>query len=109
MYEDMVVMNAHVYKYSVIAINDRGEGAPSPESDDTPSFDKPDAPTNLTAEVRDESGAVIEYTVAWSSSDDEIAAVTVNGLVTAISIGVATITATAGKATGICWCGSAIG
>ena len=54
----------------------------------------------LTAEVRDQSGTVVDHGVAWSSNDEEVAAVSAEGLVSATGNGAATITATAGTAAG---------
>ena len=55
----------------------------------------------LTAEVLNKFGEVIENApVAFTSSDDAIATVDETGKVTAVSGGVATITATSGAATG---------
>ncbi len=53
--------------------------------------------TLLTAELRDAAGNVLENrTVAWSSSDPEVAAAGSSGLVRGVAPGAATITATAG-------------
>ena len=55
----------------------------------------------LYAEVRDQGGQVLTGArVNWSSSSASIATVDANGLVTAVRRGIATITATAGNATG---------
>ena len=57
--------------------------------------------SRLTAEVRDENGRVmVGATVAWTTSDASVAVVDGSGLVTAASNGTATITATAGSASG---------
>ena len=55
----------------------------------------------LSAEVRDQNGnAVTGVTVTWSSSTPTVATVSETGLVTAVINGQATITATAGTASG---------
>ncbi len=55
----------------------------------------------LTAEAFDESGhAVAEVEFAWETSDAAVATVDAGGLVTAVAEGVATITASAGEASG---------
>ena len=55
----------------------------------------------LTAEVRDQNGGVMAgVTITWTSSDASVATVDASGLVTAEGNGMATITATAGTATG---------
>ncbi len=55
----------------------------------------------LSAEVRDQNGQVISgAAVTWASSDAAVARVDANGLVTAQSTGSATVTATAGTASG---------
>ena len=55
----------------------------------------------LTAEVRDQNaGMMAGATVTWSSSDAAVAAVGASGLVTGVTVGVATITASAGSASG---------
>ena len=57
--------------------------------------------TQLTAEVRDQAGRVMEgVPVAWSSADTTVAVVDSTGLVSAVDSGAATITATAGEASG---------
>ena len=57
--------------------------------------------TRFTAEVRDQNGQVMAgTTVAWASSDASVAAVDASGQVTAAANGAATITATAGSASG---------
>ncbi len=54
----------------------------------------------LEVEVLDQSGSAMDgQTVQWSSSDQSIATVTADGLVTAVAVGSATITAKAGDAT----------
>ena len=59
------------------------------------------ATVQLSAEVRDQNGAVMaRATVTWASSDAAAATVNASGLVTAVSNGSATITATAGEASG---------
>jgi len=56
---------------------------------------------SLTATVTDQSGAAMSgVSLSWTSSADPVANVTQSGLVTAINNGAATITATAGSATG---------
>ena len=55
----------------------------------------------LTAQVRDQAGRVMEGVPAsWSSADTTVAAVDSAGLLTAAGIGTTTITATAGEASG---------
>ncbi len=54
----------------------------------------------LSATVRDQSGSQMQAAVAWSSGDTAIAVVNATGLVTAVANGSATITATAGAASG---------
>jgi len=55
----------------------------------------------LTAAVKDGSGGVlVGRTVTWMSSNPEVASVSANGLVTAVSVGSATISATAGGVSG---------
>ena len=55
----------------------------------------------LTAEVRDQLGQVMEdEQVAWASSDTLVATIDSTGLATAAANGTATITATAGSASG---------
>lgn len=53
---------------------------------------------NLTVEALDSEGNLADATTAWSSSDDTVASVDANGLVTAspgaAGLGAATITAT---------------
>ena len=51
----------------------------------------------LRAAVTDSAGTDLQRTVAWASSDPSVAAVNVNGLVTAIGLGGATVTATLGS------------
>ncbi len=54
----------------------------------------------LTVTVRDQNGAQMQAAVAWSSGDTAVAVVDASGLVTAVATGSATITATAGAASG---------
>ena len=55
----------------------------------------------LTAEVRDQAGrAMVDVPVSWASTDTTVVAVDSTGLVTAVSSGTATITATADEASG---------
>ena len=55
----------------------------------------------LRAEVRDQNGQVMAGgAVAWTSSDASVAAVDPSGVVTAVSNGAATVTATAGSVSG---------
>ena len=55
----------------------------------------------LTAEVRDQAGRVMDgIPVAWSSADTAVAVVDSAGLVSAVDSGAATITARAGEASG---------
>ena len=57
--------------------------------------------TQLTAEVRDQNGQTMtNAAVAWTSSDASVATVVASGLVTAVKNGTATVTATAGSASG---------
>ena len=57
--------------------------------------------TQLTAEVRDQAGRVMDgVPVAWSSADTAVAMVDSAGLVTAVGGGAATVTARAGEASG---------
>ena len=61
----------------------------------------PGATLQLGAEVRDQNGQVMTgVSVTWASSDDRTARVDEEGLVTAVAGGAATITATAGEASG---------
>ncbi len=56
---------------------------------------------SLTAEASDASGNVVQQaTFAWQSSLESVATVTADGLVTAIGMGTANITATSGGASG---------
>lgn len=60
-----------------------------------------DATSQFTAEVSDQNGQVMTGTgVTWSSSNAGVASVDATGLVTAVGNGTATITASAGSATG---------
>lgn len=54
----------------------------------------------LTATVRDPSGAIINASVTWSSSNALVAGVSSSGLVTGLLPGTVTITAKSGPATG---------
>ena len=59
------------------------------------------ATVQLTAEVRDQNARVMAgATVTWSSADTSVATVDASGLVTAVGNGTATITASAGSASG---------
>ena len=59
------------------------------------------ATVRLSAEVRDQNGRVMAgAAVTWASSNTSVATVDASGLVTAASNGAATITATAGSASG---------
>ena len=59
------------------------------------------ATVQLTADVRDQYAAVMAgATVTWGSSDTSVATVDASGLVTGVARGVATITASAGPASG---------
>ncbi len=70
-------------------------------SPDTAELTALGATVQLSAEVRDQNGAVMAgATVTWASSDAGAATVNASGLVTAVSNGGATITATAGSASG---------
>jgi uncharacterized protein YjdB len=54
---------------------------------------------SLTATVRDQSGAIINTPVSWSTSNAFVATVSSNGTVTGHLVGTAVITAKAGSAT----------
>ncbi|WP_420441702.1 Ig-like domain-containing protein [Candidatus Palauibacter sp.] len=55
----------------------------------------------LSAEVRDQAGRVMEdIQLSWSSTDTTVAAVDSTGLVTAVARGTTTVAATAGEASG---------
>lgn len=57
--------------------------------------------TQLTATLKDAGGTTLtDRTVAWTSSSDVVATVSTSGLVTSMSVGSATITATAEGKTG---------
>ena len=59
------------------------------------------ATVQLTAEVHDQNARVMaDATVTWSSGDTSVATVDASGLVTAVGNGAATITASAGSASG---------
>ena len=59
------------------------------------------ATVQLTAEVRDQNARVMAgATVTWSSGDTSVATVDASGLVTGVAEGAATITASAGSASG---------
>jgi len=58
------------------------------------------ATVQLSAEVRDQNGAVMVVAVTWSSNATSVATVSTSGLVTAADNGTATITATAGTVSG---------
>ena len=59
------------------------------------------ATVQLQAEVRDQNGEVLtDISVAWASDSPQVATVDGSGLVTAVAEGSATITASAGEATG---------
>ena len=59
------------------------------------------ASVQLTAEVRDQNARVMaNANVTWSSTDTSVATVNASGLVTAVAEGTATITASAGPASG---------
>jgi len=59
------------------------------------------ATVQLTASVRDQNGqAIAGATVTWASSDAAVAAVDASGVVTAVGNGTATVTASAGSASG---------
>ena len=60
-----------------------------------------DAAVQLSAEVKDQNGQVMAgATVTWASSATAVATVDASGLVTSVANGTATITATAGEASG---------
>ena len=68
---------------------------------ETAELTSPGATLQLAAEVRDQNGQVMTgVSVMWASSDDRTARVDEAGLVTAVAGGRATITATAGEASG---------
>ena len=59
------------------------------------------ATVQLSAEVRDQNSQVMaDVALVWASSDASVATVDASGLVTAVADGAATITATAGSASG---------
>lgn len=63
------------------------------------SFDSLGASQQLTATVRDQSGAMMSgVTVAWTSSNTGVVTVSPSGLVTAVGNGAATVSATVGAA-----------
>ena len=67
-------------------------------SPDSTTFRSIDDTVQLSATATDANGNVISgATIAWSSSDETVATVSSDGLVTAIGEGTATITATASK------------
>ena len=67
----------------------------------TPELTALGATVQLTAEVRDQNARVMAgATVTWSSGDTSVMTVDVSGLVTAAGNGTATITASAGSASG---------
>ncbi len=67
----------------------------------TARLDAPGGTLRLSAEVRDADGNVMpDAAVTWSSDAPDVAAVDASGLVTAVGAGMATVTATAGNATG---------
>ena len=64
-------------------------------------FDAIGVTATLSAEVRDQNDQILENEeVTWSSSDPNVATISPAGLVTAVTNGTATITATAGAASG---------
>ena len=68
---------------------------------ETAQLTSPGATLQLAAEVRDQNGQVMTgVSVTWASSDEQTARVDEEGLVTAVAGGAATITATAGEASG---------
>ncbi len=54
----------------------------------------------LTATLKDEKGDPVDGTVTWTSSDDTVATVSSNGLITGLKVGTATITAQVGSGEG---------
>ena len=113
-------MRSHVSRYLLAAVLTAvwltyacGDGATEPPPPD-PSFpttvtvspataelDALGATAQMTAEVRDQNGqAMSGVALTWASSDDALATVDASGLVTAVGNGTATITATAGAASG---------
>jgi uncharacterized protein YjdB len=51
--------------------------------------------------VKDNSGAIVPFPVAWTTSNAAVATVGPTGLITAVGPGAATITATSAAASGI--------
>jgi hypothetical protein len=58
------------------------------------------ATTQLSAQVKNEAGALLTTSVTWSTSDASLAACSGSGMVTGVSEGVVTIMATAGGVSG---------
>jgi alpha-tubulin suppressor-like RCC1 family protein/uncharacterized protein YjdB len=56
---------------------------------------RPDQTTRLLAQPRDAGGAPIDRAVQWTSSNNTVAAVSLDGVVTGVGLGTATITASA--------------
>src|SRR5215510_12532388 len=52
------------------------------------------------ASVKDNSGSIVPFPIAWTTSDATVATVSPTGLITAVSPGAATITATSAAASG---------
>ena len=70
-------------------------------SPSTATLQGPDASQQLTATVRDQSGAVMSgQTVSWTSSNAQVASVSSGGLVSAVASGSATVTAALGALSG---------
>jgi uncharacterized protein YjdB len=61
---------------------------------------KPNDHLQLSATVRDQTGAVVSPTVSWTTSDPTVVAVNAQGMATALAAGTATVSAIAGGATG---------
>ena len=55
---------------------------------------QPGGTLQLSAEVRDQVGRILSSSVTWSTSDEDVANVSTTGVVTAVAVGTATITAT---------------
>jgi len=56
--------------------------------------------TRLSAVVRDERGRILSRTVTWASGNPSVATVTAEGVVRAVAVGPATVTASVGGKTG---------
>ena len=59
------------------------------------------ASTTLTAQVKDAAGTTLSgATVAWASSNDQVATITANGILTGVGIGATSVSATSGNVSG---------